>query len=102
MGPRDDAMLALGLLSPRISGSFQAPQARRTLAGYFQQVTDVQLQNVTPRDQRDPAGYAVRMFQYSYRALGSSATVTRLEVTLKAGVDGRWELASVVERPRPR
>jgi hypothetical protein len=99
--PDGAGALHLNLLDPRVSGSFQRPQARAALAQYFGRVSQVQLKDVTPAEHRDPVGFQARTYHYSYRAAGSSAVVTRLTVTFKDH-GGRWILDSVAERPRPR
>jgi hypothetical protein len=97
----EKGVLTLRLLAPPVSAPFLRPQALQTLKSYFLKVVEVSLVDVTPRDHRDAPGLAVRTYDYAYRPLGRDPVTTRLEITLKAGPEGRWELVSVMERPRP-
>jgi hypothetical protein len=97
----DEGVLTVRLLQPAVSAPFLKPQALQTLKAYFLKIEGAALRDVTPEDHRDAPGLAVRTYDYTYRPIGRDPVTTRLEITLKAAAEGRWELVSVMERPRP-
>lgn len=100
--PAPGATLTLRLLDPPVARQAYSPsQARRTLAEYFGKIRSASLADVTPSEAKRDAP-AVRLYDYERRREGRDAETTRLEVTLLRGADGRWHLASVIERTRPR
>lgn len=98
----EKANLSLVLLGdPPVKGSFTKPQARQTLKAYFETLRGAPtLTDVTPPESKR-ALPGTRIYDYGYRREGGDPVTTRLEVGLKQ-VSGRWTLASVSERLRPR
>ncbi len=98
----DEGSLRIGLLSPRVTGTYRSAQAKRTLGDYFDRVSAVTLKDVTPRGQKDARGYRVRTFEYRYQPQGQDPQTALLAITLKADRGQRWHLVAVEERPARR
>lgn len=94
--------LSIQLTTPRVAGTFKAPQATKTLQKYFQGVTDVSLKDVTEKNRRSPRNWLSRSYEYTYRPRGHDEVKTLLTVTMKGDGRGAWWLNSIAERPLPR
>ena len=94
--------LQLNLRAPRVAGNLQPAHATRTLKKYFEEVTVVQLKDVTKARPRDQSGYTVRHYDYTYAPRGHDRVTMRLTVTMRLYGRRYWMLISIVETPRPR
>jgi len=93
--------LRLDLLQPRVSGSYKAAQAEKTLEHYFASVSDPDLKDVTDKDQRLPRGWAVRKYEYRYTPRGRDPVKTLLTITMRGDGRGAWTLDSIRETVLP-
>jgi hypothetical protein len=93
--------LRLVLFTPQVAGSYKAAQATKTLKHYFAQVSDVDLKDVTDKDQRMPQGWAVRKYEYRYTPRGHDPVTTLLTITMQGDGRGTWTLDSIQETTRP-
>lgn len=89
--------LTLRLLSPDLSGTYRQAQAQRTLQQYFGGISEVGLKDVTPKRYPTKRGWAVRFYDYTYRARGRDPVTTRLKVTMKGDGRGHWHLNDIEE-----
>lgn len=99
MAPR--GTVRLSLFTPSVSGAYKAAQAEKTLEHYFARVSDIDLKDVTDKDQRLPRGWAVRKYEYRYTPRGHDPVKTLLTITMRGDGRGTWTLDAIRETKLP-